>query len=213
MFWTFWKKKTKKVEKVEKTVSLYIHLNSRLTIDEAADTYQKPLKKNSPGIVINDGSSGGSATRMANNEILYAVVDVEAVDSSRKTLDVIIDKLNDIGVPVGSYIKEEAEDASHVSIGHLEGLIVYLTGGSNEDKAWEDIDVLNVSSQFKSELSNVARIFAVNEYVYGKEKTSVALSAYGVSYDEMLSEFDKNALSVPASYNVSWEKAPLEIVE
>jgi len=100
MFWTFWKKKTKKVEKVEKTVSLYIHLNSRLTIDEAADTYQKPLKKNSPGIVINDGSSGGSATRMANNEILYAVVDVEAVDSS---LDVIIDKLNDIGVPVGSY--------------------------------------------------------------------------------------------------------------
>lgn len=173
MFDKLFKRKNKKEPQF-----IVANLNARIMPLERAELFEEPLdallSERSLGEI-----TGGGTLQSKSGEIEYCDIEIEVHNSNEDTIQIIKNKLEQLGAPKGSKLIIESTD-KEVPIGTYEGLAVYLNGTGLPDNVYEECDSNVIYDEFNRLLYNAG---AVKSHWQGPTET--ALYLYGLSFNQM----------------------------
>ena len=162
-----------------------VQLNDKMMPLDRESFYEEPLNEFLRS--SNYGEITGGGTMQADTgEIQFCDIEILIYKGNDPTSVIaeIIEKLEDIGSPKGSYVMVERTEES-IAFGQKEGLAVYLDGVNLPDSVYaeNDLGVL---------LTELSRLLGSDEEVqrYWQSETETAFYFYGQSFEAM-----KNAIS------------------
>ncbi len=138
------------------------------------DSLQVVLDKLHPGTEID----GGGTALGADGEPLSCDIEVEVADSPDRVVGTVVEFLNSVGAPRGSYTTVDGGDP--VPFGVTEGLGLYLNGTELPTEVYENADPNELIDSIDRSLGEEG------DYVsYWQGPTETALYLYGPSADRM----------------------------
>ncbi len=155
-------------------------LNDKIMPIDRGEIYEDPLdkflKENKIGEVL-----GAGTTQSPSGELDWCNIDIQMYSDKidKNNVQLIIDKLTELGAPKGSRIVIDKTD-ERICFGKKEGLGIYLDGINLSKEVYEQYDsniVLDKIKKLTKDNSNATR------YWQGKNET--ALYFYSDSFDKM----------------------------
>jgi hypothetical protein len=170
-------------EKSESEISgsiIVVQLNEKIMPIDRGVLYEDPLDEflnlNEYGEV-----TGGGTMQAQNGEIEFCDIEILIYESNniKKTIGVIIEKLEGWGAPKNSHITIE-QTGEQIEFGKKEGLAIYIDGVNLPERVYQDCD-----SNFV--LSELSLILGYDSEVqrYWQGETETALYFYGESFEKM----------------------------
>lgn len=161
--------------------TIVVTLNARLQPCELGQFEDTLIEQ---GRKVNLPNLSGGFTQMGNNgEVESCELNFEVDNISDETIDLIINTLEEIGVPQGSTVYyENEEQAWEISFGNLEGVALYLNGRDLPKKVYKNHSLEEVHDLLEEKLaeSKHGKIMGVWQgsresavYVYGKIYTEI----------------------------------------
>lgn len=185
---SFFNKKEKNID-IESGFIL-VTINGRIQPLHRGEIYEDPLdeilSENSIGEV-----SGGGTLQSQSGEIEYCDIEIQVINSSNGTVELIRSALEKIGVPKGSKIKVAATD-SEIEFGTLEGLAIYLNGTDLDAEVYANSDSNHVYSELDRLTEGGGKV-----YSYWQGPTETAFYLYGASFARMKSQISELVNSHP----------------
>jgi hypothetical protein len=152
------------------------HLNDRAQPIERGERYEDPLdgvlRERELGAV-----TGGGTLLGETGEVEHCEIEIELVDSSAESVELVVKVLEHMGAPKGSRL---VVDGRETGFGVTEGLALYLNGTDLPDDVYRDSDVNVVYDELTSALGELGGIRS-----YWEGPTETALYMYGTSFEEM----------------------------
>lgn len=140
----------------EKPVVALVHLNARLQPKHRGSVFEDPLEellaKHAPGSKV----VGGGTEFSPETGPLSCDTEVELTGDPEQTLRVVIDILEHLGAPVGSWAQiDDGEQVSdQLSFGVTHGLALSLDGTSLSDEVYQNNDINELIGDLTSELGD-----------------------------------------------------------
>ena len=186
----FKKKKTKEV-------NLTLQLNARLQPLDRGDIYEDPIcdALEASGIGI---TTGGGTMMMESREIEFCDVEITLNDDSDESMAKLIQIIDSIRVPKGSYLRSETFEQP---IGTLEGLALYINGTELPDEVYASCDINHVVEKTNELLSDSGSM-----YSHWEGPKESAIYYYGTSFDEMKAKIEPFLSEYPLCQKCRIEK-------
>jgi hypothetical protein len=159
---------------------IYVTLNARLRPLDRADRFEDPLMDLLEEKVKELDVTGGGTLLAANREPANCDIDLSFEDDPTRTLHLVIETLEKLGAPVGSFARFGGEDQPKVMFGSTEGVGVYLNGTDLPDEVYQNSDVNELIDRLGDGLGDAGGM-----YSYWEGPTETALYFYGPSADGM----------------------------
>ena len=166
--------------------NLTLQLNARLRPMDRGEFYEDPLLEILEEQNLGTISGGGTALN-ANREV--ACCDIEISLNRKEDWDKLVDILLDMGIPKGSFLRDEETD---LPLGTLDGLALYLNGTQLPDEVYETCDINYAVEQLEQSLGSTGRF-----YSYWEGPQDTALYFYGPSFSEMNARMEPFLSSYP----------------
>lgn len=154
-------------------VIAHVHLNSRLQPKHRGSVFEDPLDelllKHAPGSEV----VGGGTEFTPEEGPLSCDTEVLLAGDPGETLDLVIDILEHLGAPVGSWAA--IGDGERVAFGVTHGFALTLDGASLPDEVYENNDVNDLIGHLNAELGDDADLQSWWEgkntvlYYYGRD--------------------------------------------
>jgi len=154
------------------------NLNARIMPLDRAELFEDPLDELLSEMSIGE-ITGGGTLQSKSGEIEYCDIEIEVNNSNENTIQLIKNKLEELGAPKGSKLIIESTD-KETPIGTYEGLAVYLNGTELPDNVYEECDSNVIYDELNRLLTGVG---AVKSHWQGSTET--ALYIYGISFNQM----------------------------
>jgi hypothetical protein len=158
---------------------IYVTLNARLRPLDRGEHFEDPLLELLEQKVPDLEVTGGGTLLGANREPSICDLDLSFSGDAQTTLRLVIETLEKLGAPVGSFARFGGE-STKVMFGSTEGIGVYLNGTDLPDEVYQNSDVNELIDRLGESLGDGGRM-----YSYWEGPTETALYFYGPSADEM----------------------------
>jgi len=160
---------------------LVARLNARLQPVHRGELYEDPLDEELQRAKIGYVDGGGTSLR-ATGEIDTCDIELRVHNLSLETIRFVIDAIETLGAPKGSYLRIEAE-GREIPFGAAEGLAVYLNGTDLPESTYAECDSNFVHDEFTRLLGSSGRVLS-----YWEGSTETALYMYGQSAEDIKSK-------------------------
>lgn len=154
---------------------IIVKLNAKLQPMHRGEFFEDPLdealKKHGCGEV-----SGGGTMQEQSGEIEYCDIEIQVPLINEQVLAFLTATLESLGAPKGSKLTVGGS-VSEQSLGHTEGLAVYLNGIQLSEETYKNSDSNFVYSEFNRLLGREGRVLS-----YWQGPTETALYMYGTSF-------------------------------
>jgi hypothetical protein len=155
---------------------IYVTLNARLRPLDRGERFEDPLLELLEEKVKDIEVTGGGTLLDANREPANCDLDLSFADDPARTMRLVIETLEKLGAPVGSFARFGGEDTNKVAFGTTEGVGVYLNGTDLPDEVYQTSDVNELIERLSNSLSDAGQMFS-----YWEGPTETALYFYGPS--------------------------------
>jgi len=155
---------------------LTLQLNAKLQPIDRGEFFEDPITEALETSKCGT-TDGGGTMQEATGEIEFCDIEILLKDNKRESVDKLLQVIDKIGVPKGSFLHA---DGFEQSVGTLEGLALYLNGTELSEEVYENCDINYVIEKIDELLSGSGQFYSHWE---GPKYT--ALYYYGISFEEM----------------------------
>ena len=176
---------------------LTLQINARLQPFDRGDIYEDPiaeaLEECGCGTTV-----GGGTMMQENGEIAFCDVQIDLNNDSKESIDKLMQILEDIHLPKGSFLRSES---SEHPIGTLEGLALYINGTDLPNEVYQSCDINYVVEKANELLIGIGKM-----YSHWQGPNDSALYFYGASFDEMKKRIEPFLFEYPLCQKCRIEK-------
>ena len=159
---------------------IYVTLNARLRPLDRGSRFEDPLVELLEEKVHELEVTGGGTLLGANREPANCDIDLSFEDDPTRTLRLVIETLEKLGAPIGSYARFGGEDSTKVMFGSTEGIGIYLNGTDLPGEVYQSSDVNELIERLGDSVGDAGRMLS-----YWEGPTETALYFYGPSASAM----------------------------
>jgi len=176
-------------------------LNDKIMPLDRGVVYEDPLNVLIQAKGIGEVTGGGTMQH-ENGEIDFCDVEIRLNTDkiSQEEIQIVIDKLEELGAPKGSKLRVEKTDQM-IEFGKLEGLGIYLDGINLSDEVYTNSN----SEALANEIIRLAKIKS-KVIRYWQGNTETGLYFYGESFDNIKNSISEFVESSPDCENARIER-------